>query len=429
MTQQRYNIVLLVLGFFLISAHAAVADDATLFAEADARIEQHRKSDVQFKVFGNTGKPVAGAVIDIEQTSHEFLFGSNIFKWGTCRTEEENKAYSDRFAALLNFATQGYYWPYYESEQGKPRHEYAKQVSEWCKTHGIATKGHPLAWNYADANWFGNYDSDELFRLQLARIDDCIKTMTGLIDRWDVVNEATVFDFPTQSPLHTAMWRKVGQIEFTKACFVEARKAGPKATLLINDYRADDDYAQLIEQLVDADGKPLYDVIGIQAHMHREVWSNSRIWEVCERFTRFGVPLHFTELTILSGEYGWELPSPWLTTPEGEAKQKEAVVRIYTMLFSHPAVEAITWWDFSDQDSWQNAPSGFLRADMSPKPAYNALLELIKNRWTTKTQLTTDANGTAMVRAFRGNYKVRVGETTVSVTVSQGNNVSAITLP
>ena len=420
--QRRSTIVSLVLLCSWLSVPVAAQNDAALFAEAAARIEQHRKEDVRIKVLDADGKPVAGAVINVEQVSHEFLFGCNIFKWGTCRTEEENKAYNDRYAALLNYATLGYYWPSYERQRGNPNHEYAKRVAEWCKANGIATKGHPLAWNHSDARWFAEVDADELFRLQLARISDCIQTMAGWIDCWDVVNEATHFDRAGQSPLHTAMWNKVGKIEFVKACFIEARKAGPKATLLINDYRHDAEYARLIEQLVDAEGKPLYDVIGIQSHMHGGVWSNRQIWDACERFARFGVPLHFTELTILSGENGWERESPWLTTPEGEAKQQEDVVRVYTMLFSHPAVEAITWWDFSDQGAWQRAPAGFLRDDMTPKPAYDALLDLIKNRWMTQVPLTTDENGIATVRAFRGGYKVHVGATMQSLTVGKGEN-------
>ena len=418
------------LGIFLLFLFglpqlAAAQDDATLFAEADARIEQHRKGTLKIKVLDSSGKPVNGAVVNVEQNSHEFLFGCNIFKWGRCRNEDENKMYNDRYAALFNFATLGYYWSFYERERGYPHHEYAKQVAEWCKTNNIATKGHPLAWNHSDAGWFKDVDADELFRLQLARINDCVKTMSGLIDCWDVVNEVTHFDRETQSALHTAMWKKVGKIEFTKACFVEARKAGPNARLLINDYRTDAEYVKVIEQLVDADGKRLYDVIGIQSHMHGGVWSNVQIWDTCERFAKFGVPLHFTELTILSGQSGWEdnmKGKPWPSTLEGEEKQKDDVLRVYTMLFSHPSVEAITWWDFSDQGAWQNAPAGFLRNDMSPKPAYDALLEQINNRWTTKVQLKTDTSGIASVRAFRGAYTIRIGDIATPHTVKKGTD-------
>ncbi len=422
--QRLFILPVLVFGLFLAALHAT-EDDAKLFAEAAARIEQHRKEDIRVKVLDVNGKPIGGAVVNIEQHSHDFLFGSNIFKWDNCRTPEDNKAYNERFASLLNYATIGYYWPSYEGERGKPQHEKTKKVAEWCKATGIKTKGHPLAWNHSDAAWFKEVDADELFRLQLSRIDDCVKTMTGLIDRWDVVNEATAFDREGQAPLHTAMWKKIGNIEFVKACFAEARKAGPNATLLINDYRVDDEYAKLVEQLVGADGKPIYDVIGLQSHMHGGVWSNATTWEVCERFKRFGVPLHFTELTILSGQNGSEAEMKgkvWASTPEGEEKQKNDVVRIYTMLFSHPSVEAITWWDFTDQGAWQGAPAGLLRDDMSPKPAFEALANLIKQHWTTKAQLKTDENGIATVRAFRGDYTVRVAGTTTPLTVRKGNN-------
>jgi len=125
---------------------------------------------------------------------------------------------------------------------------------------------------------------------------------------------------------------------------------------------------------------------------------------------RFGAPLHFTETTILSGDRTWEKPrgAEWPSTPEGEAYQAEHVVRFYTMLFSHPAVEAITWWDFADLHSWKGAPAGFVRKDMSPKPAYDELKRLIKGKWWTNTALETGADGTAGFRGLLGDYKVTV---------------------
>jgi GH35 family endo-1,4-beta-xylanase len=236
----------------------------------------------------------------------------------------------------------------------------------------------------------------------------------GLIDRWDVVNEATHFDreefAKRRAPKHTGMWKKVGQMEFTCECFTHARNAGPQATLLINDYRTDPAYERVIEQLVDGEGKPMYDVIGIQSHMHGGAWPTRKIWEVCERFARFGVPLHFTETTVLSGDRTWQKGrgADWPSTPEGEAYQAEHVVRFYTMLFSHPAVEAITWWDFSDLHAWKGAPAGFVRKDMSPKPAYVELMKLVKGAWWTRETLKTGSDGTAKLRGFLGDYAVTV---------------------
>jgi endo-1,4-beta-xylanase len=398
--------------------------DHELLAAADARIEKHRQAEAAVLVVDASGNPLPGAKVTVEQTRHAFLFGCNIFKWGKLPDEKMESAYRQHFAELLNYATLPFYWSMYEPRRGQPIHEHTEKVARWCQEHGIATKGHPLAWNSGDPAWLPD-DLEEIRRLQMARIEDCVSRFSGLIDRWDVVNEATHFDreefVKQRSPKLSAMWQKVGQIEFTRECFEHARKANPRATLLINDYRTDPAYEEVIKQLVDKQGKRLYDVIGIQSHMHGGPWSNRKIWEVCQRFAQFGVPLHFTETTILSGQRkGDEAGRPrWPSTPEGEAYQAREVVRFYTMLFSHPAVEAITWWDFSDYQAWQLAPAGLLRSDMTPKPAYQELKKLIKGKWWTQTTLQTAADGTAGFRGFLGDYRVTVTGEGGKATVKQ----------
>jgi hypothetical protein len=127
------------------------------------------------------------------------------------------------------------------------------------------------------------------------------------------------------------------------------------------------------------------------------------------------MPLHFTELTILSGrpkatdDNEWHRRrDDWPSTPEGEAAQLDYGSALYTLLFSHPAVEAITCWDFSDNGEWQGAPAGLVRADMSPKPLYDWLAEAFGERWTTRAKVTTDAEGRARVRAFFGEHDMTV---------------------
>jgi GH35 family endo-1,4-beta-xylanase len=409
----RLASIVALLAVVATSIEAAAPSDDELWAGAEARIEKCRKADATIAVVDAAGKPVAGAEVAVEQIRHAFLFGCNIFVWDQAPDAKLQEAYRQRFADLLNYATLPFYWPMYERRRGEPAHERTDRIARWCSEHGIATKGHPLAWNFADPAWLPE-DPDEIHKLQLARIDDCVRRFAGQIDRWDVVNEATHFDrdeFLKKAPKHSGMWKKYGRVEFTRECFVEARRANPKATLLINDYRTDPAYERVIEQLVDKQGKRLYDVIGIQSHMHGGPWTNRRIWEVCERFARFGVPLHYTEATILSGAQGWDKPrgSDWATTPEGEAFQAREAVRFYTMLFSHPAVEAITWWDFSDWHAWKGAPAGFLRKDMSPKPAYEELMRRIKGSWSSKAKLgPSGPDGTVGFRGFLGDYKVVV---------------------
>ena len=151
----------------------------------------------------------------------------------------------------------------------------------------------------------------------------------------------------------------------------------------------------------------MYDVIGIQSHMHGGYWPPNKTWTVCERYSRFKVPLHYTETTVVSGP---RREGKWETTAEGERLQAEKVTQFYRLLFSHPAVEAITWWDFTDQNAWQRAPAGLIRDDMSPKPAYDRLMELVKGKWWTRTAKAV-ARGSVRLRGFMGDYELvaRIG--------------------
>jgi endo-1,4-beta-xylanase len=385
--------------------------------QADTRIEKHRKGDATLNLVGPSGKPLRdGITVRIEQKLHKFLFGCNIFKLNRCRTPEDNFTYAKHFAELLNFATLPFYWWNYERRQGQRDDEHIGEIVLWCKGHNITTKGHPLAWNYVDPRWLPK-DPDEAMQLQLKRIDRCVRRFKNDIDIWDVVNEATHYDreqIKKQAPILTEAIRKMGVGNYVREAFKTARQANPQATLLINDYRTDPNYEKkVISELLDETSKPLYDVIGIQSHMHGGYWPAKKTWEVCERFAKFGKPLHFTETTVVSGKQGWELNKErkdpnfrWISTPEGEKRQAEQVAEFYSILFSHPSVEAITWWDFTDQNAWQQAPAGLIREDMSPKPVYEELKRLIKGKWWTQTETTTETGGTAKFRGFLGKYEV-----------------------
>lgn len=83
--------------------------------------------------------------------------------------------------------------------------------------------------------------------------------------------------------------------------------------------------------------------------------------------------------------------------------------RFYTVLFSHPAVEAITWWDFADAMAWQQAPAGLVRKDLTPKPAYERLKGLIKGKWWTNVSIQSAEDGAAKFRGFLGTYRLTAG--------------------
>ena len=385
--------------------------EAEIMAGAKDRIEQYRKADAQVRVADSAGSPVAGARVHVEQVRHAFLFGCNAFPLLSYEDPRLEETYEREFSALLNYATLGFYWGAYEHEPGRTMASYLLRQARWCKEHDIATKGHPLVWHDVYPNW-GPSDPEETRAKLRARVTDIVSDFAGLIDRWDVVNEATVSAGFDNGVGHWA--KRDGAAAIVAEALGWARAANPRATLLYNDYNVGPDFEKLVEDLLAA--KQPLDAIGIQSHMHRGEWPLTRAWEVCEQYARFGKPLHFTETTVLSGERGWEHQPPWPSTPEGEARQAEYVASFYALLFSHPAVEAITWWDLMD-GGWQGAPAGLVRADLSPKPVYERLMKLIKGEWWTRQDLTTDSEGKAAFRGFLGRYRITV--TTDSRKVTQ----------
>jgi endo-1,4-beta-xylanase len=386
-------------------------DEAGLLEGAAERVERHRKAEAVVRVVDGQGKPVPGARIAAEQTQHAFLFGCNIFPVLTYDDSEQEAAYERRFTALLNYATLGFYWGSYERTPGHTREEHLTRQARWCQEHGLATKGHPLVWHEVYPEW-APAEVEETREKLRARVTQIVSRFAGLVDRWDVVNEATVSDRFDNGVGHWA--KRDGAAALVTEALQWAHAANPKATLLYNEYNLAPEFEALVADLITASA-PVH-VIGIQSHMHHGDWPLTRVWEACETYARFGKPLHFTETTVLSGEHGWMLPRPWPTTPEGEAHQADYVAKLYTLLFSHPAVEAITWWDLMD-GAWQGAPAGLLRADLTPKPAYERLMELIRGEWWTRAEVSAGAEGEARFRGFAGRYRLTVtaaGRTAVS---------------
>ena len=150
---------------------------------------------------------------------------------------------------------------------------------------------------------------------------------------------------------------------------------------------------------------------GVQSHLHSTRWTFDQAWSVCEDFSRYGWPLHFTELSVLSGKPAREIDwfdsskNQWISTDDDATEQANYVRDFYTLLFSHPAVEAISWWDMAD-GQWLNAPSGLVYEDLSPKPAFDTLTELVKKDWWTDATGVTDDTGSLSTRGFCGRYVV-----------------------
>lgn len=396
-------------------------------------MRKYRTTEATVTVVRADGSPVSNQEVTVAQTRHKFMFGTAAFDLVALASGKLEGAELERaerraelFTDIFNFATLPFYWGRFEPERGKPKTDEVLKAAQWCVDRGLPVKGHPLCWHTVYADWLLPLSVDEIRQEQIKRIQREVSNFKGLIDTWDVVNEAVIMPvFDKYDNGITRLCKVDGRIELLRTMFETAQETNPGAFLLINDFDMSPAYDILVEGCLEAGLK--FDAIGLQSHMHQGYWGVEKTVRVLEQFERFNLPIHFTESTLVSGHL---MPpeivdlndyqvTDWPSTPEGEERQRQETLLHYQTVMSHPLVEAVTWWDMVD-GGWLNAPSGLIRKDMTPKPAYTALHSLIKGDWwTPPTRLVTDSDGRLTLTGFLGDYTLTVGDQTRPLTFGQ----------
>ena len=379
----------------------------------------HRQANARLRVLNPDGTPAVRREVSVDQVSHQFLFGCGAFDAvELMKTQDEKKQAflrerMEKWLALFNYGTLPFYWGRYEPEEGKPAFRETMAAAKWLRQSGVQVKGHPLCWHTACAPWLLKYSNEEILRRQLERIHRDVTAYRDTIGLWDVINEVVIMpEFDRYDNAITRICREKGRVGLVKEVFAAAKECDPNAVLLINDFNTSEAYAHLIQDLLEAD-VPI-SAIGIQSHQHQGYWGLEKLNRVLERFSRFGLPIHFTENTLISGDImpahivdlnDWQVDE-WPSTPEGEERQAREISEMYSVLFAHPLVEAITTWDFND-GCWLKAPSGFVHEDNTEKSSYAALKNLIHGAWETHETLVTDDDGFLAFTGYKGDYQLK----------------------
>ena len=338
---------------------------------------------------------------------HGFLFGCNGFGLAAGYPEALTL-----FQALFNYTTIPIYEGWVEPKKGHADYSAFEAALNTLIGTTILPKGHPGIWLEPEntPEWLKNLPYDETKRYCLAHVRQAITRYRHRVHIWDVVNEAHV-----QPEVNRGMagFTREQMVDLTVAALQTAHDADPTCFRCVNntgtwaDYYMGDhpagspwqrhpapwqqspyDYLAMLR-----DAKAEYDVIGLQYyHSGRDLLE----WERdLETFHDFGKPIHITEMgfpSSLAPYPGEEKYAYWGGGEGGEAMvwhgdftetiQADYIESAYTLAYSKPYVEAITYWDFNGAGH-----DGFIRADGTPKESYHRLMDLIA-KWRNVGNLT-----------------------------------------
>jgi len=355
------------------AARAGYSDDSlaeTMWAGEAAALER-----AKYRIGRQGGRP-------------GFLFGAAAF--GYAKSED----YARLYRALFNYATLPFYRAATEQVEGSPDYTNAEAILEKLAGTDILTKGHPLVWFHrAGIPGFLKKKSWEALKRSCA--DYILRTVGRFrprIHAWDVINEA--HDWANELDLTQEQL-----LEMTRLAAEAARAADPTAFRVVNcclpwgEYAATGrGYAGPFKRPVRTpleyyraleDARVPYECIGIQLYYPAQ--DMLEIERQLERFFAFRKPIHITELGVPTSNEGIKPGGPlpyehvWHGTAWNETTQADWVEQFYTLCYSKPEIEAISWWTFADGPRTSN---GLVHGDWRPKQSYQRLAGLLAS-WKT----------------------------------------------
>jgi endo-1,4-beta-xylanase len=362
-------------------------------APAQARIEAIRKGDIAITVTNAQGAPIPGAKVHIEMLGHAFHFGSFVGH-NITKDDADTAKLRETFPLMFNTATSPIYWADWGWQNPQNRANYIASM-KYLAEKKIPWRGHTII-----------YPGEPFVPSKLkALADDPVAYKKFVLDHVREITKISApykpftFDVLNEPRDDQYTIKRIG-IEGVAEAFKITQATVPGASLFVNDYgiisgggrnmRNINFYHDFLAQLKKA-GAPVSG-IGMQGHFGAMLTDPARVYEVFDDFARYNVPLQITEFDVDTSD---------------EEAQADYTRDILTIAFSHPKMEAFVTWGWWEGDHWR--PNGaMLRKDWSPKPNYHAWRKLIFSDWWTNNKLSANAQGTAKLKGFLGQYRATV---------------------
>lgn len=371
--------------------YKGIEPDASWRLAAERRIEKFRQADIHVLVTDDQGQPVPNARVAIEMTHHGFGFGSAVVAKLISSGGESNEQYRQIIEEYFNQVV-------FENDLkwGRLRGnlEHVDKAMNWLEENSIDVRGHTLiwpSWKHVPRNLRNLRNDPPRLRQRIAEhFEETAGRFAGRLLDWDVVNEVysnhDIVDILGDEVL--VDW------------FKHANGIDPHAKLFINDYgiltaNGRDEihqatYEKTIRRLLSS-GAPLHG-IGMQGHFSSSLTSPSQLLKVLDRFAAHKLPIKVTEFDVAIDD---------------EELQAKYVRDFLTVMYSHPAVDAVVIWGFWEDRHWkQNA--AWWRSDFTPKPVVREFERLFREQWWTREAGVTDRAGRYQTRGHLGDYTITI---------------------
>lgn len=278
-----------------------------------------------------------------------------------------------------------------QPKEGEWTWERADRIANFCREKGIKMRGHCLLWHNQFCDWMF-YDKkhnlvkkEVLFERMRKHINTVVNRYKDVVYGWDVVNEAITDDPRAAHPLRESTFYKIcGNDEFIRKAFEYAHEADPEAILFYNDYNECDPVKRdriynLVKSMKDA-GVPV-NGIGMQGHYNIYGPSEKDFEDALVKYSSLVDHVHITELDIrintdMGGQLRFNRGEGINVTDDIKLLQETQYDRLFRIMRRHhEKLDAVTFWNLSDRDSWLgegNYPLPF-NVNYKPKNLYKVL--------------------------------------------------------
>ena len=419
-------------------ANALWALEHVVLERAEQDIQRYRNQARTWTVRLPDGTPAAGAQVQFRQIEHGFRFG--IFVNQTGQPMRRDPLGGKLWTALkdlgINQVTVSMLWSHHEPQRGQ--YEYREWDTDYpvaaLRDAGFRLKSHVSVWfwhGYYPHQW-DVFTPGWIYGLDAAGVSEAVyEHQRALAERYhEHVASFQAINEPMLSHTNGPNLSLSETIETVRRSAQAIRDGGSDGPIEVNNCCV---FAETVNADVREQGYERmpheffeelqaagvdFDEVGIQlyygGYMYSGLFSGGfavrhllDLSEIIDRYSRLGKRVNISEVSVPSapppedGPYIGEWHGPW--SPERQAAWVKA---LYTLCYSKPCVQEVSWWNATDKGAFIHT-GGLLTTACEPKPAYYALRSLIDG-WKVSGETHCDASGNALLRGPAGTYEVTV---------------------